>query len=182
MTVFDLAVLGAIGVSALVALVRGFVRSVISLVAWVVALVLALQWGPVVAGVVPPSLMPAPAAQVLGFSLVFLAIVIAGALIGMLLARVLHAVGLGAVDSLLGALFGLGRGLVVVLVGVLLAGLTALPRQDWWQNSRLAEPLVGCVLSLSPYLPEGWAERLDFSASGKRPVPGTPAESRTQRT
>ncbi len=182
MTVFDIVVLAVIALSTTIALVRGFVRSLVSLVAWLIALVLGLQWGPSIAALFPGSAIPPPAAQVLGFALVFLAVVIAGALVGTMLARLLHAVGLGIVDRLLGAVFGLGRGLLLVAIGVLLAGLTTLPRQDWWQNSWLADPLVRIVLSLSADLPAGWAERLDFSAAGKLPVPGTAADPRSQRT
>lgn len=181
MTAFDLVVLTVIGLSTTIALVRGFVRSLVSLVAWLIALVLGLKWGPAVAALVPGSTIPPPAAQVIGFAAVFIVVVIAGALAGTLMARLLHAVGLGIVDRRLGAVFGLGRGLLLVAIGVLLAGLTTLPRQDWWQNSLLADPLVRIVLSLAAELPAGWAERLDYSAAGILPVPGRAADPRSQR-
>lgn len=165
---FDLGVLGLIGASTVIALVRGFIRSLVSFAAWLLGLVLALQWGPAVAALIPVRAIPAPVAQVLGFASVFLAVVIGGAVVGMLVARLVHAVGLGLVDRLLGAVFGLGRGLLLVVIGVLLAGLTTLPREDWWQNSRLAGPLVGIVLSLAPYLPPGWIEHLDFPVAAPR--------------
>jgi membrane protein required for colicin V production len=181
MTAFDLVVLAVIGLSTTIALVRGLVRSLVSLVAWLIGLVLGLQWGPAVAALLPGNAIPPPAAQVIGFAAVFIAVVVAGALAGTLMAKLLHAVGLGIVDRLLGAVFGFGRGLLLVAIGVLLAGLTTLPRQDWWQNSLFADPLVRIVLSFSAELPAGWADRLDYSAAGKSPVPGRAVDPRSQR-
>ena len=71
-------------------------------------------------------------------------------------------------DRLLGAIFGVARGLIVVVIFALVAGVTALPKQDWWQNSTLGLPLADAALSLKPYLPKAWADRLDFSPAGIR--------------
>jgi membrane protein required for colicin V production len=62
--------------------------------------------------------------------------------------------------------FGVARGLIVIVVFALIAGVTALPRQNWWQNSVLGVPLAQAALALKPYLPRAWADRLDFSAAG----------------
>jgi membrane protein required for colicin V production len=171
MTAFDLAVVAVIGGSTLLAALRGFVRSAVSLGAWVAALALALQFGPALAGHAAGLSLPSPASQALGFALVFLGVVVAGALAGMLLARLLRAVGLGTVDRLFGSLFGLGRGILVVLAGVLVAGFTAIPRHDWWQNSVLASHFAEAVLAVRPYLPADWAARLDYSAPGSLGAP-----------
>ena len=64
-----------------------------------------------------------------------------GALIGLILSRAARAIGLGFLDRLLGAVFGLARGLLIVLLLVLICGVTTLPRNDWWQNAVLAPPL-----------------------------------------
>jgi len=58
---------------------------------------------------------------------------------------------------------------------VLVAGLTALPRLDWWQNAALAPPLAVAALSLKPWLPPEWGGRLDYSREG-RAAPMAPAE------
>ncbi|MBK7744794.1 MAG: CvpA family protein [Betaproteobacteria bacterium] len=93
MAAFDLAVAAILALSVLFAVLRGFVRSAISLGAWVIALVLALRLGSVVAEAFTAMQLPAPAPQVLGFVLVFLAVVIGGALLGTVLAKLLQAVG-----------------------------------------------------------------------------------------
>jgi membrane protein required for colicin V production len=180
---FDLSVVAIIALSLVLAGFRGFVRSAISLVAWLIALVLALRFGPAVAAALAGLQLPAPAPQVIGFALVFLGIIIVGALAGSALAKLLHAVGLGVVDRVLGGLFGFGRGLLLVLAGVLVAGLTSVPRQDWWQNSILAPRFAEAVLSLGHYLPAGWVDHLDYSAAGRKPAaPGSAVDPRRQRT
>ena len=80
----------------------------------------------------------------------------------------------GANDGL-GAVFGIARGVVLVLVFVLFAGLTALPRMNWWQNSALAPMLATGAMALAPWLPSEWAQRLDYSREG-RTLPRAPAE------
>jgi len=59
------------------------------------------------------------------------------------------------------------RGGLVVLVFVLVAGLTTLPRQDWWQNAALAPALAVAATTAAPWLPEAWAQRLDYSKEGR---------------
>jgi hypothetical protein len=54
---------------------------------------------------------------------------------------------------------------------VLAAGLTSLPKQDWWQNALFAPPLVAAALSLKPWLPKLWADGLDYSKASAHPAP-----------
>jgi membrane protein required for colicin V production len=70
---------------------------------------------------------------------------------------------------------GVARGVLIVVIAVLLAGLTTLPRQEWWQNALFAPPLVIAALSLRPWLPQALAQRLDYGPGGTKPVrPGRP--------
>ncbi len=182
MTALDFILLAALALSVVVGLWRGLVRSLISLVAWVAAALLAVRWGPVVATSLVGGQFPPQLAPLAGLLLVFLGVVIAGAAFGYFVARLLHAVGLGMADRLLGAAFGLVRGVLLLVVLALIAGLTGLPRHDWWQNSVVASRLAGIVLSLAPHLPPQWAERLDYSAAGGSPgTRGSPATPRSKR-
>ncbi|HKT98687.1 MAG TPA: CvpA family protein, partial [Paraburkholderia sp.] len=54
----------------------------------------------------------------------------------------------------LGMMFGLVRGVVLVLILVVLAGLTELPQQDFWRKALLRPYAVQGVLELKPLLPE----------------------------
>ena len=59
------------------------------------------------------------------------------------LSSAVKAIGLGFVDRLLGAVFGAARGLAVVVLFALVAGVTTLPKQDWWQNAMLGTGVGG---------------------------------------
>jgi len=79
-----------------------------------------------------------------------------------LLSKIVAATGLGNLDRLLGALFGLARGLVIVLAFALLAGLTSLPLQRIWTDSASGSQLEQAALALKPWLPPAFAERLRY--------------------
>ena len=163
---FDFALIAIVALSTLFAFARGVVREVIALAAWVVALVAAFAYAGPVAALFSRLDMSVAAKHVLAFGLILIAILVAGALLARMLTGAVRAIGLGFVDRLLGAVFGMARGLAVVVLFALVAGLTTLPKQDWWQNSMLGRSLAEAALSLKPYLPRAWAERLDFSAPG----------------
>jgi membrane protein required for colicin V production len=170
MSGFDIAVIVAIALSATLGFLRGIVRSLIGLVAWLGGFVLAIGFTPSLAPLLPAfpdaPLLP----QAIAFVLVFVLAIVAGALVAWPLHRVIHKAGLGFVDRGLGGMFGLARGALLVLAFVLVAGLSALPARDWWQNSLLAPPFEAAALSLRPWLPPQWAERLDYR--NRTPAPG----------
>jgi membrane protein required for colicin V production len=170
MTAFDFVVIGIIGLSTVFAFARGFVRVVISLVAWVIALVAAFQYADVLAAWLPALGAGSRVRYIAAFLLIVAAVVLVGALLGWLLARLVRAVGLGFVDRALGGVLGLARGLLIVVIGVLIAGLTTLPQQDWWRRAMFAPALVDAALSLRPWLPQAWAEQLAFPRSERKPA------------
>ena len=166
MTPFDLAILAVLLLSTLFAFLRGVVRELIALVAWVVGFVGAVAFAPTV-GAWIPEIPGYPAVRYLiAFAVILIAALVIGAIIAGPLARVIRAAGLGFVDRFLGSIFGMLRGLLVIVGFVLVAGLTTLPRADWWQNSALVPAFITGALALKPWLPERWAERLDYSRDG----------------
>jgi len=163
---FDLALLALVMLSTVFAFVRGVIRELIALATWIAGFLLAINYaGPLAALWTWPDI-GSVAKHVLAFALILLVVMIAGAIIARMLFRVVRAIGLGFVDRILGALFGFARGVLVIVIFALVAGVTALPKRDWWQNSLLGQPLAEIALSLRPYLPRAWADRLDFSPAG----------------
>jgi membrane protein required for colicin V production len=75
-------------------------------------------------------------------------------------------------DRFLGAIFGVARGALLLVLFALVAGVTSLPQQVWWQNAAIGRPLALGALSLKPWLPPAWADRLDFSSTGRAPARG----------
>ncbi|MEO8752767.1 MAG: CvpA family protein [Casimicrobiaceae bacterium] len=175
MTVLDWCVIGVIALSMMLAFVRGITRELIALLAWVLGFLAAVAFSPLV-GAMLPEFGGSPVVRYLvAFIAILLAALLLGALIAWPLRSVIRRAGLGFVDRSLGAAFGVARGVVLVLAFALFAGLTTLPRFDWWQNSALAPVLVVGVQVLAPWLPSAWAQRLDYSREG-RTLPSAPAE------
>lgn len=170
MTAFDYCVLALVLFFAVIGLVRGIVRELIALAAWIAAVVLAFLFGNDVAALLPGLVDTPLAKQLIAFALIFVATLATGALLGYALAKAIRAIGLGVLDRLLGAMFGAAKGGAIALLFVLIAGVTTLPRSEWWQNSVLAPALATAALALRPWLPAAWAERLDYSRGGQRPA------------
>ena len=175
MNAFDWSIIFLVILSMLFAFFRGVTRELIALVAWVLGFVAAVALTPLLGGMLPEIGSNPVLRYLLAFIAVFIGCLVLGALIAWPLATVIHKAGLGFVDRFLGAVFGAARGAVLVMSFVLIAGLTTLPRLDWWQNAALAPPLAAAALSLKPWLPPEWGERLDYSREG-RAAPVAPAE------
>ena len=176
MTVFDGAVLGVVGLSILFAFVHGVTRELIALLAWVVGFFAAVAFTPLVGAWLPDFGEHGVIRYLVAFVVILLAALLLGALVAWPLSSVIRKAGLGFVDRFLGAVFGIARGVVLVMAFVLIAGLTTLPQRDWWQNAALAKPLAVAALSLAPWLPRQWAERLDYSREGRTLPRAAPAD------
>ncbi|HRD35348.1 MAG TPA: CvpA family protein [Rhodocyclaceae bacterium] len=162
MTVFDYIVLGLLVLSALVGTWRGLVSEVIALFAWLVAGFAAWMYSeraaPLLAGVVTDPLWR----QVAAGALIFVGVLALAALLRFLLRELLKAAGLGPVDRLFGTVFGVARGLAIVLVLVLFGGLVGAADESWWQEALLSPPLETAVIAAKPWLPEAVAEKIRF--------------------
>lgn len=161
-TLFDYVVLAAVGLSALLGLWRGVVSEVLALAAWVVGFMAARAWaepvGVHLSGLVAEPMLRYAAA----FLAVMLGVLVIFGLARLILSLLLRAVGLGLADRMLGAGFGLLRGALVVFVGVLLAGMTALPKAPWWRDAWLAPPLETAVIAVKPWLPAEVGKRIRY--------------------
>ncbi|MCC6211027.1 MAG: CvpA family protein [Burkholderiales bacterium] len=158
----DYAVLGVFAVSMALGAWRGLVREVVAILGWVIAFLaanlLAGPLGPEMPGAIPTAELRVAAA----FVAVFLCALILSSLAGLLLSKLVKAVGLGGADRTLGAAFGAARGLLLVIAAAVLAGFTSAPRQAWWRESASGPLLAGAVGALRPLLPQTLTERLRY--------------------
>ncbi len=162
MTWFDIAVLIILGLSVLLGVLRGLIKEVMAIVAWVVAFVLARQFAPTVANWLPVTLHPAALRFVAGFVCVLLGSLLLLWLVTYFATQIIRAQGLTLADRTVGAIFGLVRGVLIVLVGVLLAGLTTLPREPGWRNAWFSAPFEALAVSVKAWLPEAVKTRIQY--------------------
>ncbi|MBL8395227.1 MAG: CvpA family protein [Candidatus Accumulibacter sp.] len=161
MTVFDYLVLVIIGASLLLGMWRGVVGEIIALAAWVLAFFAAKWWGAELAGwfggIADPTIR-----LVAGWAAVFVGVLVAMALLRLAVRSLLKALGMSLSDRLLGVVFGIARGLVIVTILVAIGGMTALPKERWWSEAYFAAPLETAVLASKPWLPSDVAKRIRF--------------------
>ncbi len=162
MTWLDYAVLGVLVVSVGWGLWRGLVREVVSLAAWVIAFLAANLFAGPLSEHVPDSVSRPEFRVLLAYVAIFIAALVLTSLGGLLLSKILQAVGLGGVDRALGALFGVARAVLVLVALALAAGLTGLPRDSQWRESVSGPYLESAALGLKPWLPPALAERLRY--------------------
>ena len=162
MTLFDYAVLGIVGASVVLSVLRGFVREVLALAGWVVAFFAATLLSGTVAGWMTGTIANESTRALAAFAVVFLVTLLAMGLLAMAVSGLMKKAGLGLEDRLLGGFFGFARGLLIVMVLVLLAGLTGLPRQPAWTDAMLSPPLEALVATAKPWLPRILAGNVSY--------------------
>ncbi|MGU7781190.1 CvpA family protein [Burkholderia sp. PU8-34] len=159
LTAFDYAVLAVIVLSALRGAWRGFVSEIFGLIGWIAAIVIASRY---VGHVVPymPANWPGGALTqwVLAFALLVIGVVFVAGVANALLSRIAQVTGLGGIDRSLGMMFGLVRGAVLVVLLVAAAGLTELPKQEFWRDALLRPIAEQGVHELKSLLPDGMAQ------------------------
>lgn len=160
MPVLDWIFVAVLVISLLVGAWRGLVYELLSLANWVVAFVLAQWFAPDVAHYLPLSNTTEVVRYAAGFVLVFVAALFAGGMVAFVVRKLVAAVGLRPVDRVLGSVFGLVRGGILLLALTVVAGMTPIVKSPWWQES--SGPVVATVVlkGLKPVLPEEFGKYL----------------------
>ncbi len=160
----DYILLAIILVSALLSLWRGFVREALSLASWIAAMWIALVFFHDLADWLARWIETPSVRDVVAFGVLFIVTVMVGGLISYLAGQLVAKTGLTATDRVLGVVFGVARGIVIIAVMVLLAGLTALPQDPWWQQSLLLGHFQELALWIKSFLPEDIARNIQFQS------------------
>ena len=137
MTVADWVIVAIIGFSVVMAASQGFMFEAFSLAGLVVGYLLAVWEYHVVAAWFAPYVKSEWIADIIGFIVILLAVIIFAGIIGRLARWLLKEAGLHWFDRILGGAFGLVRGGLTAAV-VLLGFTTFNPQSDWLEGSRLA--------------------------------------------
>ena len=151
----DWILLGVLFASMVVGLWRGLVYEVLSLAGWVAAFFLAqwlatdvIAWIPFVQGAA------ASVQYAVGYVLVFVASLFVSAFLTWLIKKAIESVGLRPVDRILGGIFGLARGVVLLLALTVMLQLMGLSKSDWWQTAKGPVWLEMTIRGLKPLMPE----------------------------
>jgi membrane protein required for colicin V production len=150
----DWILLALLAASMLLGAWRGLVYEVLSVLGWIASFVLAQWFAPEVADMLPMQKSDQTLRYAAAFVVVFIASVFAAGLISALMKKIISAVGLRPVDRILGAFFGVFRGLILLLALSVVVHMTALQESEWWLASKGGPMLMTLLKGLKPMLPE----------------------------
>lgn len=162
MTWLDYAVAGVLFVCILWGLWRGLVREVVSILGWVIAFLASNLFAAPLAQVLPEQIPTLELRLAAAFISVFILSLAATTLLGLILSKLVKAIGLESLDRVLGAAFGVAKAGLILVALALLLGLTSAPRQSFWRDSVSGPPLARVALAFKPVLPPAFAERLRY--------------------
>ena len=162
MTIFDYLVLFVLICSVVISTLRGLVKEILSLLGWIVAFVVANAYGAQLAPLLPEVIPGDTARLIVAFIALFLGVRILMGLLSLAIGALVEATGLSLADRGLGGLFGLARGIVIVLAGVILCGMTDIPKQAFWQEALLSPIAESGARTVKPFLPAAMAQHVNF--------------------
>lgn len=162
MTVFDYLVLFVLICSVVISTLRGLVKEILSLLSWIVAFIIANAYGEALAGLLPEIVTGKLVRLIVAFIVLFIGARLLMALLSRAVDAMVQAGGLTLADRGLGGLFGLARGLLIVLTAVLLSGMTDIPKQPFWEEALLSPLAETAARTVHPFLPGDFARHVKF--------------------
>ena len=162
MTIFDYLLLFILIASVIISTLRGLVKEILSLVSWIVAFVVANMYGASLAPMLP-NLIPGEVVRLMvAFVALFIGVRLLMGLLMMAVDALIKSSGMSLADRGLGGLFGLARGIVIVLAAVIVAGMTDLPKQDFWTRAVFSPMAETGVRTVKPFLPGTLSRHVNF--------------------
>ncbi len=158
----DYAIIALVFISSVIGLFRGFIKEAFSLLLWVLAIWIGLNFSREFSTFLEGMITYPSARIAAAFALLFFITLILGSLISYLLGELIEKTGLTGSDRFAGMIFGIFRGMVVVSLAIMLAGLTPLPEDPWWKESTLIPPFQAFAVWLRDHIPSGMASYINY--------------------
>ncbi|HEY6096005.1 MAG TPA: CvpA family protein [Gallionellaceae bacterium] len=163
MTLFDYCVVLVVVLSMLLGWWRGLMYEILSLLSWLSAYFVALAFVADLSPHMPDVLGAEEMKTAAAFAALFLLTLILCGIAAWSLNKLARFFGLDwRTDGVMGAMFGLVRGVLLAVVLVLLAGFTQLPQQAAWREAALSQPLQQAALLLKKSLPDDVAKSMHY--------------------
>jgi membrane protein required for colicin V production len=164
----DWALLGALAISIVIGIFRGFTREVLGLASWILAIVAALLFAPAAAVYLEPHISVPSMRIASAYGLVFFTGLVLGAIVTAIVSALVRKSPLSGIDRSIGAGFGLLRGVLLAVIIVWLVGLTPARQDPWWRESLFIGKLEWLAQGLNQFVPVDWQDRLKPAVSTAR--------------
>ncbi|HEV2188677.1 MAG TPA: CvpA family protein [Stellaceae bacterium] len=167
MNPLDIGVIAVIGLSAVFAFARGFVREALSIAAWVGAGFITLYGHDYLIAIVEPMVHNQLLSQLIAWGGLFIGSLIALTILTGFIARAVRAGSLSSIDRTLGFVFGILRGAFIVCLAFLALEIMVpqeSERPQWLRDAKSAPYLQEGAKMLSVVLPAQWREKTSTAA------------------
>ena len=144
MGMIDIIILGIVAFSALIGVFRGLVKEALSLVSWFAAILAGTLFSSQLADLMENLINNPSLRRIAAFALLFIVVIFAGTLISNMVSKLTEAAGLKGANRTLGGLFGVLRGVIIVLV-IILVGTQFDISQNWFEGSRIVPYAVAVI-------------------------------------
>ena len=161
MSFIDIIVLIVLFSSLIFGFFRGFVKELLSLMAWAFAFFVAYYFSSSVA-INLPFEAEFSIKYVGSFVLIFIFVLIVSSILIKFLSTFIHKIGLGASNIILGGLFGILRGIVVVYLLIFVIEKTSFVEEPSWQQANSILLIKLLVEKTFPYLPQDWVNNVKY--------------------
>ncbi len=158
----DYVIIGLFSITLLAGVLKGFSLQVFSLLAWLLALLVGLNFSRDFSFFLQPTLSDPAARMAASFVALCLITRFVASLIGLLLGGLLKKPALSVIDRLGGMVFGIAHGVILVTLIILLSGLSVLPKSPWWKESKLIPPFQSIALWLRDHSPSELAKYVHY--------------------
>lgn len=157
LTTLDWIFIALLGLSVVLGLWRGVIWEVMSLAGWFVAGFAAIYGSDLLSPHLSMTGLSDTLRYALAFVLIFITALIVWGMLTSVIKNAVGAIGLGALDRLLGGFFGLGRAALILMFAVILISHTPINSAEFWQASNAVKTSKQAAQMLKPYLPSSVA-------------------------
>jgi len=165
MPFLDIAIIVVITVSVLVGLIRGFTRELMSIIAWVVAIYLAINFHEPVGVYLQQYINNPWISNIAAMAAVFIGTLFLLSMVGFLVSKAVSATGVKGTDRVLGAVLGVVRGVLIIGCAIVIASIFNVQNTDWWKESKLVGQFVPVANTINDILPEKFRNKEPMNTS-----------------
>jgi membrane protein required for colicin V production len=163
MGMVDMIIVGIIAISALIGIFRGLIKEALSLASWFAAIIAGTLFSGQLADLMDNMINNDSLRRIAAFAILFIVVIFTGTIVSNLISKLTEAAGLKGADRILGGMFGVLRGMIIVLVIVFIGTQFDLS-QVWFESSILVPHSVAMIDYLQGFFGFGQAPAVKQAA------------------
>jgi len=134
----DWTIVAIVGISALISLWRGFIKEALSLAIWITAFIVSMLFADSLAYVLSDTISTPSLRRIAAMAILFVGTLIVGGLLNFIVGQLVRMSGLSGTDRVLGMVFGVARGVIVIVaILMVLPPVLHVDQDAWWKSSKL---------------------------------------------